>query len=96
MQEVVITTPLEPEQVESLRVRHPDFEIVYPEGLLATPRYAGHHVAAATDSPEHLLTWRELLAGSDILFDFGPSALQPELKGLPQLKWIQATSSGVG
>ena len=40
MQEVVITTPLEPEQVESLRVRHPDFEIVYPEGLLVSPHSA--------------------------------------------------------
>jgi phosphoglycerate dehydrogenase-like enzyme len=95
-QKVLITTPLEPEQVESLRLRHPDFEIVYPEELLAIPRYAGHHVAAPTDSPERLLAWRELLAGTDILFDFGPSALHAELTGLPRLKWIQATSSGVG
>jgi hypothetical protein len=35
MQKVVISTPLESGLEE----------------LLATPRYAGHHVAAATDSP---------------------------------------------
>ncbi|MGH9070117.1 MAG: D-2-hydroxyacid dehydrogenase [Acidimicrobiales bacterium] len=93
---VLITTPLERELVASLRLKHPDFDITYPEEMLAAPAYVGHHVAAATDSPERLLAWRELLAGADILFDFGPAALQPELKGLPRLRWIQSTSAGVG
>jgi phosphoglycerate dehydrogenase-like enzyme len=96
MHKVVITTPLEQELVESLRRRQPDFEFIYPEELLATPRSAGHHVAAATDSPDRLRAWRELLAEADILFDFGPTALQPDLTSLPRLKWIQATSSGIG
>jgi phosphoglycerate dehydrogenase-like enzyme len=96
MPRVVITTPLEPALVESLRRQHPGFEFVYPEELLAIPRYAGHHITDPSDSPERLVAWRTLLGEADILFDFGPSALQAELRGLPRLKWIQATSAGIG
>ncbi len=92
---VVFTTPLEPELVERLRYSHPDYTFEYPEGLIAAPRYPGHHRLPEAQG-EQLDHWRALLSRAEVMFDFGPSALQAELAHLPKLRWIQATSAGVG
>ena len=92
---VVFTTPLEPELVEWLRRSHPDSTFDYPEDLIATPRYPGHHRMPEAQG-EELERWRALLSRAEVMFDFGPPALHTELAHLPKLRWIQATSAGVG
>ncbi len=92
---VVFTTPLEPELVERLRRSHPEYTFEYPEDLIATPQYPGHHRMPGAQG-EELDRWRTLLSRAEVMFDFGPPALHTELAHLPNLRWIQATSAGVG
>ncbi|MGC8473002.1 MAG: D-2-hydroxyacid dehydrogenase [Candidatus Dormibacteria bacterium] len=92
---VVFTTPLEPELVERLRQTHPEYTFEYPEELIATPRYPGHHRMPDAQG-EQLERWRALLSRAEVMFDFGPPPLHTELAHLPKLRWIQATSAGVG
>jgi glyoxylate/hydroxypyruvate reductase len=98
MTHVVFTTPLELDLVEVLRRAHPQYQFTYPADLLLPPRYpAEHHYPdfAALSGAEQQ-RWEELLASADVLFDFGPASLWPQLAHRPRLRWIQATSAGVG
>jgi glyoxylate/hydroxypyruvate reductase A len=92
---VVFTTPLEPELVERIRQAHPEYSFEYPEDLIAAPRYPGHHRLPEAQGGE-LDRWRSLLSRAEVMFDFGPPPLHTELAHLPNLRWIQATSAGVG
>ena len=92
---VVVTTPLEPELIQRLRGVDPRLDVVVPERLLAAPRYPSDHPLpelGGTAGAE----WEELLDGAEVLFDFGPLELASTLAGRPRLRWIQATSAGVG
>lgn len=93
---VLIASFLEPELVEQIVNTVPEVEILYYPELLGQPRYAADHTAPAERSPEQEAQWRALLREADILFDFDHShrADLPELA--PKLKWIQATSAGIG
>jgi glyoxylate/hydroxypyruvate reductase len=98
MTHVVFTTPLELDLVEGLRRAHPEYEFTYPAELLPPPRYQAEHRYpdfSALSAAEQQ-RWDELLASADVLFDFGPAPLRPQLAARPRLRWIQATSAGVG
>ncbi|MGB6770758.1 MAG: D-2-hydroxyacid dehydrogenase [Candidatus Dormiibacterota bacterium] len=98
MTHVVFTTPLELDLVEGLRRAHPEYQFTYPADLLLPARYPAEHrypdFAALTDAERQ--RWEELLASAEVLFDFGPARLWPQLAERPRLRWIQATSAGVG
>jgi phosphoglycerate dehydrogenase-like enzyme len=95
---VLITTPLEPDLVDGLSREHREMEFIYPAHLLPTPRYPAEHRYPDFDSlsPEEQEEWEGLIAGADVLFDFGPAPLRTSLAERPRLRWIQATSAGVG
>ena len=93
---VVITSPLESEFVERISTVDSRLEVVYPSGLIPLMRYPADHAAPNPRDPEELAAWRSLLEPAEALFDFGPRPLQSELAALPHLRWIQATSAGVG
>ncbi|MGC1185542.1 MAG: D-2-hydroxyacid dehydrogenase [Candidatus Dormiibacterota bacterium] len=95
---VVFTTPIEADLVETLVRDHPDFNFTYPAHLLAGPRYPAEHRYPEFESlsSDDQREWEELLASADILFDFGPARLRPQLADRPRLRWIQTSSSGVG
>jgi glyoxylate/hydroxypyruvate reductase A len=93
---VVITTPLEDELVRAIGGADPRLDVVYERDLLAAPSYPSEHPLPPADSPRELEKWRELLAGAEVMFDFGPHELVQELAALQRLRWIQATSAGVG
>jgi glyoxylate/hydroxypyruvate reductase A len=98
MTQVVFTTPLELDLVEGLQQAHPEYQFTYPADLLPPPRYPAEHRYpdfAALSAAEQQ-RWEELLASADVLFDFGPAPLRPHLADRPRLRWIQATSAGVG
>ncbi len=93
---VLISSPLEPELVDRIAAVDPRLAVVHPSALLPAMRYPADHAAPDPRDPSTLAEWRSLLADTEVLFDFGPRALVSELAGLPRLRWIQATSAGVG
>ena len=93
---VLITSWLEPEHVERIRQVDPRLEVLHEPELLAQPRYIADHSAPVTRTPDQEARWRALLARAEILFDFDKSR-GPELPALaPNVRWIQATSAGIG
>jgi phosphoglycerate dehydrogenase-like enzyme len=93
---VVITSPLEPELVETIRSTDDRLEVVHEAELLGSTRYASDHPLPTLDAPAARERWEVLLDEAEVLFDFGPLELAPSLADRPRLRWIQATSAGVG
>jgi glyoxylate/hydroxypyruvate reductase len=93
---VVITSPLEPELVAAIEATDPRLDVVYDAGLIPEPAYPAAHPSAVVRDEEAMRRWVELLEGAEILFDFGPDELLERLPEWPRLRWIQATSAGVG
>jgi phosphoglycerate dehydrogenase-like enzyme len=93
---VLIASYLEPEHVERIRAVSDRLNVVYAPELLAPPRYPADHTSMITRSPEDEARWRALLAEAEVLFDFDHTnrADLPELA--PRVRWIQATSAGIG
>jgi phosphoglycerate dehydrogenase-like enzyme len=95
---VLIATPLEVEQVDRIRAFAPDrLEVLFAPDLLPSPRYAAdHHGIKKQLDEEGLRRWRELLHQADVAFDFDwldPARLP---QAAPGLRWVQATSAGIG
>jgi glyoxylate/hydroxypyruvate reductase len=94
---LLIASWLEPELVEHIRTAAPSMRVVHEPGLLRPPRYAADHMGKPVErTPEQEARWRALLAEATILFDFDPTHREdlPELA--PRVRWIQATSAGIG
>lgn len=95
---IVIASPIEEELVERMRAFDPDvFEVVHEPDLLGTPRYIADHVGAPrTPTAAQEKRWTNLLRRADILFDFDRNDPESLPGRAPNLKWVQATSSGIG
>ncbi len=93
---VLIASYLEPELVERIRACDGRLEVLYEPELLGRPTYRGDHTTPAQRTGEQEARWRELLARAEVFFDFDYTHLD-DLPGLaPRLKWLQATSAGIG
>ena len=93
---VLIASYLEPEHVERIRQVDKRLEVIYEPSLLAVPAYPADHYGVPDRTPEQQARWRALLGQADILFDFDYSH-RPDLPELaPQLRWVQASSAGIG
>ena len=93
---LLIASYLEPEHVARIRDVDARLCVVYHPELLAPPRYAADHGGPLDRSPAEEARWRSLLRKADILFDFD-RANKAELPQLaPKLRWVQATSAGIG
>lgn len=94
---IVIASYLEPELVERIATTGGDVIVHYRPDLLPVPRYACDHTGPPRDlTPDLLEEWRAIVAGADVMFDFDwlePSTLAARC---PKLRWIQATSAGIG
>jgi glyoxylate/hydroxypyruvate reductase A len=93
---LVITSPLSPASVAAIAAADPRLDVVYERDLIPEPEYPSAHPLPEIADARAEARWVELLAGAEILFDFGPLALADRLCQLPHLRWIQATSAGVG
>lgn len=95
---ILIASPLEAEQVQRIRDFAPDrAEVMHTPDLLATPRYLADHHGNPRDLGEaDLRRWRALLARADISFDFDFRDAANMPRNAPHLKWVQATSAGIG
>ena len=93
---VLICSYLEPPLVELIAAT-PGVEVFNAPELLPQPRYACDHTGRRRDLDQAgLRRWGELLATAEVCFDFDwdqPARL-PERA--PKLRWIQATSAGIG
>jgi phosphoglycerate dehydrogenase-like enzyme len=93
---VLIASHLEEPYVEQIRgvggVR-----VLHEPALLPQPRYLCDHVGhllRRTEDEER--RWRALLADAEVMFDFDHTNARA-LRGLiPKVRWIQATSTGIG
>lgn len=94
---VLIASFLEEEHVRRIARVDPRVRVIYEPEMLRPPRYpADHKGAEFTRTPEQEARWISFLAEADILFDFDQTHLG-ELPDLaPKVRWIQATSSGIG
>lgn len=94
---VLIASWLEPGLVDAIRSVDASVRVVYEPGLLRPPRYpADHHGGPFERSAEQERRWRALLGEATVLFDFDRTHLDdlPELAA--RVRWIQATSAGIG
>ncbi len=98
---VFIASPLEPEQVDRIRSVAPDrIEVLHEPALLPGARFPADHkgredfVRTAAQEEQ----WRMLLRRAEVLWDFPPIAGGEDgvFDLVPNLKWVQTTSSGVG
>jgi glyoxylate/hydroxypyruvate reductase len=93
---VLIASYLEPEYVDRIRAV-PGVEVLYEPDLLPRPTYVGqHHGQVFARTPRDEARWRALLARAEVLFDFDFTNLDQIPVLAPHVRWIQATSAGIG
>jgi phosphoglycerate dehydrogenase-like enzyme len=93
---ILITSYLEPDLVERIGSSW-DGSVLYDPCLVPKPRYvADHGGTRPVLSPGDEQRWQDWLGRADICFDF--DWWQPEhmLDNCPRLRWVQATSAGIG
>ena len=94
---IVIASFLEPHHVDRIRAVDPRLDVVYEPQLLPRPRFAADHTGYPHERAEHdEQRWLSLLAEAEVLFDFDRSHLEDLPERAPSLRWIQATSAGIG
>jgi phosphoglycerate dehydrogenase-like enzyme len=93
---ILVASYLEPELVEQIRREVPQVEVINRPDLLGTPRYIADHNGPVNRSAAQESEWQSLLAQADILFDFDFTHVEDLPQLAPNLKWIQATSAGIG
>ena len=94
---IVIGSYLEEEQVKRIAAAEAAGRVIYEPELLPVPRYRCDHTGLRRDlSPADLDRWRALGAEAEVYFDFDwlDPGQMPERS--PELRWIQATSAGIG
>ncbi len=94
---IVIGSYLEDEHVRRIAAAQAAGRVIYEPELLPVPRYTCDHTGTRRDlSPADLDRWRALGAEAEVYFDFDwlDPGHMPEHS--PGLRWIQATSAGIG
>ncbi len=96
-----ISTPLEGEHVARIRAVAPEqVEVVHEPDLLPPTRFVADHGGSPDfrRTAEQDRRWRRHLGAAQVLFDLPPVvADDPPFRSLiPNVRWIQTTSSGVG
>jgi glyoxylate/hydroxypyruvate reductase A len=94
---VLVASYLEPACVERIRTEVPSVEVVYEPHLLPEPRYKADHIGnPRLLSQPDTDRWEKLLGAADVMFDFdwAHPSLMPQR--CPNLRWVQATSAGIG
>lgn len=94
---VLIASALEPEYVEQISRVDERVQVLHEPDILPLPRYVADHHGPKRDLAEDQLDhWRDLLAQAEVSFDFDWWAPADMPKNCPNLRWIQASSAGIG
>lgn len=95
--DIVIGSYVEPDLVERIRSAGEDLRVHYRPDLLPVPRYRCDHSAPARGlSTSQLDEWRTTSALADVFFDFDWFEPSTMTERAPNLRWVQATSAGIG
>jgi glyoxylate/hydroxypyruvate reductase len=93
---VLVCSFLEKEQVARITA-HPGVEVRYRPDLLPQPRYpCDHHGPAPALTAAERAEWATLLRQADVCFDFDWEQPAEMPARAPGVKWVQASSSGIG
>jgi len=94
---IAIGSYLEPDLVGRIQAARPAARVIYEPDLLPVPRYQCDHTGPPRDlGPGGTERWKSLTGQADIFFDFDwldPAGMAARH---PRLRWIQATSAGIG
>jgi glyoxylate/hydroxypyruvate reductase A len=95
---VLIASPLEPELVERIAAAEPErVRVIFEPRLLPEPRYVADHKGRRRElSQAETERWLGHLRAADVLFDFDWMAEEELPQNAPDLRWVQATSAGIG
>ena len=99
--QVLIASLLEAELAARIQAADPRAEVLFEPDLLPPARYPGDHrgdPSFARDA-EGEARWRALLDRAEVLFgvpEDSTEGLAEVVNGLPQLRWVHATSAGAG
>lgn len=93
---VLIASPLEEQHVQSIRHVDPRLRVIHRTDLIGQPRYPADHVGDLVRTGAKLAEWERLLKQVDVMLDFDQQNPFDLAHRAPLLRWIQATSSGVG
>jgi len=94
---VLIASPLEPEHIERIRAVDPRIEVLHDADLLPRPRYVSDHTGPPTTrTPEQEARFLEMLGRAEVVFDFDRAHIRDLPAVAPRLRWLQATSAGIG
>jgi phosphoglycerate dehydrogenase-like enzyme len=94
---VLIASHLEADLVERIRGADDRIKVLWEPDLLPVPRYAADHNGTHRDlEPVQIERWRSLLSEAEISFDFDWWRPAELATNAPRLRWVQATSSGIG
>ena len=95
---VLIATWLDRHLADRIAAAEPErIELIYEPDLLPPPRYeADHYAPARALTDEQRRRWQELLSRAEVAFDFDWERRPHLLERAPRLRWVQATSSGIG
>jgi len=96
MVNVLLASPLELEFVERLRAVDPRLHITYRPDLVGEPRYPADHHPPVRRSAAQAAEWAALLADAEVLLDVDGPSMAGFTARVPRLRWIQASSSGIG
>jgi glyoxylate/hydroxypyruvate reductase len=97
MVNVLICSYLEPELVAQIRAVDARLNVEYHPSLLPKPRYQADHVGAPLHrSPIDQARWLKLLSEAEVLFDFDYTGVKELPERAPNVRWIQASSAGIG
>jgi phosphoglycerate dehydrogenase-like enzyme len=95
--QVLIASYLEPDCVERIRAEVPRVDVVYEPELLPRPRYRSDHDGHPLDLADAgRQRWAELLKSADVMFDFDWDQPARMPARCPNLRWVQASSAGIG
>ena len=97
MVNLLICSYLEPELIDQIRALDARLNVEYHPDLLPVPRYSADHVGQKLErTPTDQQRWLALLSQAEVLFDFDYTGI-PELpERAPKVRWIQASSAGIG
>jgi phosphoglycerate dehydrogenase-like enzyme len=94
---VLIASPLEPQHVARIEAADSRVFVLYEPGLLPVPRYPADHTGVARElSAAELDAWAALRVQAHVSFDFDWQAPAEMVTNCPRLRWVQATSAGIG
>jgi glyoxylate/hydroxypyruvate reductase A len=92
----LIASYLEPFLVEKIRKTVPEVDVIFRPDLLYKPEHATDHTSLPRRTVEQEREWLSLLSTAEVLYDFDNSHLDDLPLLASNLKWIQATSAGIG